>query len=192
MHWFPMRVRNSSASRLKQLKNRLDSQKEFQVETYIPEGFIRVSNDKMDFAPLLLNYIFVHSTYTDLLQIKRNQEYFEYLRFVMHPTYDDHFNVHDEILVISDKTMDDYIRLTREENDKVIFLNNMNYVFRPSQPVQIVQGQFAGVTGRIKRVGGNRCVVLPVVNNEIAVGVMDVPRSFLRYLTEDEFQELKE
>ena len=44
---------------------------------------------------------------------------------------------------------------------------------------------FAGVVGRIKRVGGNRCVVLPI-GNEMAVGILDIPRAFLRYLTPDD------
>lgn len=189
VHWFPMRVRNSSISRLNELKKRLDGLKDIQITTYIPTGFMRVSDEKMDFAPFLLNYIFVQSTYTDLIKVKSNQAYFEPLRFVMHPAYDDKYNVHDEVLTISDKTMTDFMCLTQEKNDKVIFLNNMDYALRPSQPVQIIEGPFAGVTGRIKRIGGNRCVVMPVINNEMAVGVMDVPRSFLRYLTEAELTE---
>lgn len=190
IHWFPLRVRNSSVSRLNELKKRLDSLKDVRIETYIPFSFMRVADDKMDFAPVLLNYIFVRSTYTELLQVKGNREYFEPLRFVMHPVYDENYRVHDEILTVPDRMMNSYMQLTQEQNDKVIFLNNIDYACRPSQPVQIVEGQFAGVAGRIKRIGGNRCVVMPVINNEMAVGVMDVPRSHLRYLSESEFQEL--
>lgn len=190
VYWFPMRIRNSSVSRLNELKKRFDSLNDVSIETYIPLRFIRVAEDKMDFAPVLLNYIFVHSSYTDLLQVKGNHEYFEPLRFVMHPVYDENYCVRDEILTVPDRMMSNYMRLTQEQNDKVIFLNNIDYACRPSQPVQIVEGQFAGIAGRIKRIGGNRCVVMPVINNEMAIGVMDVPRSHLRYLSESEFQEL--
>ena len=181
-HWFPMRVRNSSIPRLNLMKERLDGQKEADIETYIPLAFLSVSDKKMDFAPVLLNYIFVRSSFAKLVKVKSNLELFEPLRFVMHPAYDEHLDSHDEVLFISDKAMDDFRRLTEKENKKVIFLNNMDYVCRPSQEVQITEGEFAGVIGRIKRVGGNRCVVLPI-GREMAVGVMNVPRSHMRYLT---------
>ena len=77
--------------------------------------------------------------------------------------------------------MADYKLFTEKENEKVIFLDNMDYVCKPSQVVQITEGQFAGVIGRIKRIGGNRCVVLPI-GEEFALGVMDLPRKYLRYL----------
>lgn len=184
-HWFPMRVRNSSVSRLKLMTERLNGQQDYPVETYVPFSYIKVSKEKMDFAPFLLNYIFVRATFADLVKVKSNQELFEPLRFVMHPAFDDNLDVHDEVLYLPDKQMQDYIRVTEQASDKVIFLNNMDYVCRPSQEVQITQGPFAGVVGRIKRVGGNRCVVLPI-GNEMAVGVLDIPRAFLRYLTPDD------
>jgi transcription antitermination factor NusG len=57
--------------------------------------------------------------------------------------------------------------------------------------VQITDGQFAGVVGRIKRVRGNRCVVIPI-GKEMAVGVMDVPKCHLRYMTDKEVKALEE
>ena len=188
-HWFPMRIRNSSLTRLEEMQKRLDACQEI-TATYAPLHFIRVSMTKMDFAKYLLNYIFVRSTFASLVKVKSNQELFEPLRFVVHPEYDDKFDAHRTVLTISDKKMDDYMRITEEENKKVIFLNNMDYVCRKSQEVQITEGQFAGVLGRIKRIGGNRCVVVPI-GREMAVGVMDVPRSCLRYLTADEISALE-
>lgn len=185
-----MRVRNSSTSRLFELKRRLDSLTDVSLETYIPLNFMQVRDDKMDFAPSLLNYIFVRSSFFNLLQVKSNQEYFEPLRFVMHPVYNENYSVHDEVLTIPDLTMTNYMRLTQAKNDKVVYLKNIDYACRPSQPVQIIEGPFTGIVGRIKRIGGNRCVVMPVINYEMAVGVMDVPRNFLRYLSESEFIEL--
>jgi len=189
-HWFLMRIRNASLQRLKDLQQRLNARDEI-ISTYVPKRFIRVNDQKMAFASYLMNYIFVRATFHQLMKVKSNNEFFEPLRFVMHPSYDDSYNKRPEVLTISDKKMDDYIRLTEEENKKIIFLNNMDYVCRPSQEVQITEGQFTGVIGRIKRVGGNRCVVIPI-GKEMAVGVMDVPRSALRYLTPEEANELKE
>ena len=179
-----MRVRNSSIPRLQTLVSRLEREEDID-EAYVPLGFIKVNRTKMDFAPFLLNYIFIRSTFAKLVTVKRNQELFEPLRFVMHPVYDDNFNRHDEVLFISDKTMADYKRITADENDKVIFLNNLRYACKPGQEVQITEGEFTGVIGRVKRIKGVRCVVLPI-GKELAPAIVDVPSKHLRYLTKEE------
>lgn len=184
LHWFPMRIRNSSVSRLQTMLERLDGHHDV-IATYAPLGFIKVSMTKMDFAPVLVNYLFVRSTFDKLVTIKQNLELFEPLRFVMHPVLDGNLHKHQEVLFISDKKMEDYIRLTKEENEKIIFLDNMSYASKPSKMVQITEGKFAGVVGRVKRIRGQRCVVLPI-GNEMAAAVVDIPNKHLRYLTEEE------
>lgn len=189
LHWFPLRIRNSSLSRLETMKQRLELQQGID-ETYAPMGFIKVSMKKMDFAPILMNYIFVRSSFSRLVSIKSNLDQFEPLRFIMHPVYNEKFERHSEVLYISDKMMADFMRITQEENDKVIFLNNPHYAFKPSHAVQITEGEFAGVVGRIKRIRGARCVVLPI-GNELMPAILDVPNKHLRYLTEEEVIGLK-
>ena len=190
LHWFPMRIRNSSLSRLEKMKERLDKHDDVD-ETYAPLGFIKVNMTKMDFAPFLLNFIFVRSTFAKLVSVKSNLELFEPLRFVMHPVFDEKYNRHEEVLYILDKQMEDYKRVTAKENEKVIFLDNLDYACKPSQEVQITEGEFAGVIGRIKRIGGARCVVLPI-GKEIAPAIIDVPSKHLRYLTDMEIEKLNE
>ena len=182
LHWFPMRIRNSSFSRLEIMMERLNKQDDVE-ETYVPLAFIKVSMKKMGFAPCLLNYIFVRSTFSKLVRIKSNLEQFEPLRFVMHPVYDNKFDKHAEVLYILDKQMEDYKRVTAQENEKIIFLDNLDFACKPSQIVQITEGEFAGVIGRIKRIGGARCVVLPI-GREFAPAIIDVPNKYLRYMNE--------
>lgn len=196
-HWFPLRIRNSSLSRLQQMKDRLDKQKEHfdkqdvPFDTYTPLAFIKVNSSEMKLAPCLVNYIFVYSTFAELKKLKSNLELFEPLRFVMHPVYNEKFDLHDEALYISDKSMADFMRVTKEQNDKVVFLDNMQYACKISQFVQITQGEFAGVIGRIKRIRGKRCVVL-LVGSEMAAAVVDVPSKHLRYLTGDEISKYED
>ena len=142
----------------------------------------------MDFTPYLLNYIFVHSTFSALVKIKRDTEHFEPLRFVMHPTFDEKYNRHNEVLVMSDKMMEDYKRLTAEENEKIIFLKDLKYACKPTKMVQITEGPFTGLIGHIKRIKGFRCVVVPIAKI-LAPTIVDVPNSQLRYLTEEEIND---
>ena len=188
-HWFPMRIRHASLSRLETMLSRLDGQPDIE-EAYAPTAFIQLNRTKMDFVPTLLNYVFVRATFSKLVKVKSSQEQFEPLRFVMHPVYDDRYDRHSEALYISDKQMDDYKRITKENNDKVIFLDNLSYACRPSQMVQITEGEFTGVVGRIKRIGGVRCVVMPI-GHELAPAILDVRRKHLRYLTDEEIAKLE-
>ena len=189
-HWFVMRIRNSSIARLQTMLERLDKEDDV-AETYAPLGFIKVSKTKIDFAPFLLNYIFVRSDFQKLVKVKSNQQLFEPLRFVMHPVSDENFVRHVEPLFLSDKSMHDYMRITKEENDRIVFLNNMQFANKVSKEVQITEGEFAGVIGRIKRIKGLRCVVLPI-GSEMAAAVVDVPNKYLRYLTDEEVRKIEE
>ena len=197
LHWFPMRIRNSSLPRLNLMLERLETQKQLLAEdhifldAYAPMRFIKVSMTKMDFAPYLLNFVFVRSTFSNLVKLKSNQELFEPLRFVMHPAYDEKYNRQDEVVIVSDKVMTDYRQLTESENDNVIFLRDLQYALKPSQAVQIIEGQFTGVVGRIKRVRGKRCVVLTISDSQ-AAAIVDVHRNHLRYLTDEEARALQE
>ena len=184
VHWFPLRIRNSSLSRLEMLKDRLDREEDV-LETYIPYAFVKVNAQKMDFTPSLLNYIFVRISLEKLRKIKDDKSHYEPLRFIMHPVYDEDYNKGTEVLYVSDKRMDDFVRVTSEANEKVIFLDNLDYACRPSQEVQITDGPFAGVIGHIKRIRGNRCVVI-FIGRELAAAVTDLPRRFLRYLHPEE------
>lgn len=197
LHWFPMRIRHSSFPRLTQMLQRLEMQKRqlekdhITLDAYAPMRFIKTSMTKMDFAPYLLNYVFVRSSFSNLVKLKSNQELFEPLRFVMHPAYDANYNCYDEVVYISDKLMADYRRITESDNDNIIFLRDLKYAAKPSQIVQITAGDFAGVIGRIKRVGGNRCVVLTVSDSQ-AAAIVNVHRDHLRLLTDEEARALQE
>lgn len=197
IHWFPMRIRNSNISRLEKMVEHFDLYKkrfgnaDEPLETYVPLNFIKVSMTKMDFAPYLLNYIFVRSTFRRLTEIKNSNEDFEPLRFVMHPAFDENYARHQEVLTMSDKMMADYQRITAEANEKVVFLNDLRFACKPGREVQITEGKFAGIIGRVKRIRGARCVVLPI-GMEQAAAVVDVPNSQLRYLSDEEVGELME
>ena len=195
-HWFPMRIRNSSIARLQQMKERLDLHKGIlegqgiTFDTYTPLGLVKLKSSEIKLAPCLVNYIFVYSTLMELKSIKKNLEIFEPLRFVMHPARDEKMDVYSEVLYIPDRNMQDFIRVTKEENDKVIFLDNMEYACKVSREVQITQGPFSGVIGHVKRIKGMRCVVL-LIGNEMAAAVVDVPNKYLRYLTDEEVNALE-
>ena len=106
----------------------------------------------------------------------------------MHPAYDEKYNPNKEVVVIPDKRMEDYRRVTQSERDDIIFLRDPQYAAKPSQAVQIIEGDFAGVIGKIKRVRGKRCVVLTISDMQ-AAAIVDVHQNHLRFLTEVEIHD---
>ena len=185
VHWFPLRIANSSRARQQRIESLFQAE-ECVEATYVPMEYVKVSPTKMDFVPLLLNYIFVRTTLRSLMALKRNS-CFDQVRYTLHPTYSRNYKRYDQILYVPDVMMSDFMRVVSAANDKVIFLDNLDYACKPSQPVQIVEGEFAGIRGRIKRIKGNTCVVLPI-GHILAAAITGIPRKFLRYIPEEELK----
>ena len=184
IHWFPLRIRHSNASRLLRLQALLDEEPGVE-RTFIPMRFKKVAAEKMDFAPAVDNLLFIRVTYDDLSRIKEKKALYEPIRYIMRPVLEPDNTEHSEVLYVADAMMDDFIRVTSEESDKVVWLDNLDFACKPSQAVQITEGQFAGVKGRIKRIQGNVCVVIPI-EQAAAVAIRNLPRKHLRYLSEEE------
>ena len=183
IHWFPLRIRHSNASRLLRLQALLEEEPGVE-RTFIPMRFKKVAAEKMDFAPAIDNLLFIRVTYDDLSRIKEKKALYEPIRYIMRPVLEPDNTEHSEVLYVADAMMDDFIRVTSEESDKVVWLDNLDFACKPSQAVQITEGQFAGVKGRIKRIQGNVCVVIPI-EQTAAVAIRNLPRKYLRYLSDN-------
>ena len=84
--------------------------------------------------------------------------------------------------------MNDFKRVTAEQNDRVVFLNNMEFACRPGTRVQITEGAFAGVKGVVKSFKKHLCVVIPI-KDVAAVAITNVPKKHLLYLKGEETDE---
>ncbi len=111
------------------------------------------------------------------------------LRYIMHPVYDDDNNfMRHDILTIPDKQMDNFIRVASVLDDRVFYMENLTFAGKPGQKVKVIEGDFAGVEGTIKRVKKNKCVVVQV-ENVAAVAIAFLPAAFLLPLSDDQEQE---
>ncbi len=62
--------------------------------------------------------------------------------------------------VIPDKQMADFIRVSSSGDERVVFLEDTDYLRSVCQRVRVAEGKFAGVEGFVKRIKNNRCVVV--------------------------------
>lgn len=183
IHWFPLRISHSSTPRLMRLKALLDNE-DVVLQTFVPMEFRRVSDTSMAFVPAISNLIFVRITLQNLRVIKANKQLYEPLRYIMRTVIDADDRRQSEVLYVADAKMDDFIRVSSIATDQVVFLNNLDFACRPSALVQITEGPFAGVKGRIKSFKKHLCVVIPI-EDVAAVAITNVPKKHLIYLPEE-------
>ena len=183
IHWFPLRISHSSTPRLMRLKALLDNE-DVVLQTFVPMEFRLVSDTAMAFVPAISNLIFVRITLQNLRVIKANKQLYEPLRYIMRTVIDADDRRQSEVLYVADTKMDDFIRVSSIATDQVVFLNNLDFACRPSALVQITEGPFAGVKGRIKSFKKHLCVVIPI-EDVAAVAITNVPKKHLIYLPEE-------
>ena len=80
--------------------------------------------------------------------------------------------------------MEDFIRVSSAEDERVIFLNYSSYLAKPGQRVKVTQGHFAGVEGVIKRINNNKRVVVQI-DGVAAVAITYVPTEHLIAINEN-------
>lgn len=181
--WFPLRVSYSHTSRLMSLKEEFEK---LQLETYVPMTLKKIGF-AMRLKPAISNLIFVRSTYQTLSEVKHEPR-FDSIRYIMHEVYDDK-NPYTEPLYVPDRQMDDFIRVSSVHDNRVAYMDNLEYAFREGLYVEIMDGYFSGVRGIVKRINGSKGVVVPI-REVTAVAIRNVPNRFLRVLTPSETADL--
>ncbi|MBR5432850.1 MAG: hypothetical protein IK117_00265 [Bacteroidales bacterium] len=181
-YWFPLRIRHSSTPRLMTMKSMLDSE-ECVAETYVPMEY-RTENYHTELMPVINNLIFVRTTYNSLKEIRQNQTKYEPLRYIMHYVSDGKNRIL-EVMYVPDAMMQTFIRVTKDKQDNVIFLDNLEFACKPGTKVCITDGVYTGVVGVVKHIKKNLCVVV-AIEGVAAAAIMYVPRKHLRYVTEEE------
>ena len=186
IHWFPMRV---TYSRELAAKDYLDT---IGIESFIPMHYEPIKGKHprhRELKPAIRNLIFVHSSQQMITELKMTKKELQPLRYIMHPVYDDDNNfMRHDILTIPDKQMDNFIRVASVLDDRVFYMENLTFAGKPGQKVKVIEGDFAGVEGTIKRVKKNRCVVVQI-ENVAAVAIAFLPAAFLLPLSDDQEQE---
>ena len=180
LQWFPMRVTYSRGMKIKAGLDLLG------INSYIPME-MKLLNFQWQLVPAIENLIFIHASYNELSSLKRTREDFEPLRYMMHPVISGGVE-RMESIIVPDRQMDDFIHVSSVHDKQVFFMRNLEYACKPGDHVQVTDGVFAGVKGIIKRVRKNECVVVPI-KDVAAVAIQNLPRKFLRYISDDEWNE---
>lgn len=159
------------------VKKRLD---ELGIENFIPMCYqiVLCGGDRQrKYVPAIHNLIFVHTTQEHLTYLKYNDEVLAPLRYMMrNPLTDD---TPAEVIVVPDRQMNNFIRACRMGDEgQIRYLRYDPYLDKPGQRVRIIDGNFAGIEGIVKRINKNKQVVV-MIPGVAAVTLSSVPHTFL-------------
>lgn len=155
IHWYPMRV---TYQRVKAIKALLDAD---QIENYLPMRWewqeTTDGQRRLRHLPVIASMIFVRDTRDRIMALKQMPGY-EPMRFYTRPSVT--LKNRREIFPIPDKQMQDFIRVASSNDERVVFLEDTDYLRAVGQRVRVAEGEFAGIEGVVKRIKSNKCVVV--------------------------------
>lgn len=173
--WFAMRCTYSRELRAKQYLE------EDGIECFVPMKKVKqlLTNGEVEekFVPAIHNLIFVHTTRRKMDAWKRIHEDGTPLRYIM-----DSATRHP--VVVRDKEMHDFIRVTTEAADSILYLDHPETALRAGQQVEIIVGPFSGVRGHIVRIRRDRRVVV-AVSGLMAAAMAHMPPSHFKIVQDE-------
>ncbi len=178
MSWFPMRATYSRELILRDELDRLG------IENFLPLRHKRVETrmgEELRQVPAVHNLIFVHSTQERISQLKHSYRSLEPLRYMTRPSENGRDNI---IIRIPESQMSSFRQVASYNYDEhVVFLENLDFAFKPGPMVRINDGQFQGVEGVLKSMKKHLCVVVPI-KGVTAVAITNVPKKYLQKIQE--------
>lgn len=175
LQWYVMR---STYSRELKAKNIMQSDG---LECYIPMRRVRIfegenATDKN--IPLVHNLVFVRTNRDFMDSYKRRLEAVCPIRYAIDKST-------SKPMVVRDKEMEDFMRVTQEASDSIRYLDDPEQLLRKGQDVEIVHGPFTGVQGKIIRFHRDRRVVVSLAGLT-AVAMSSMPITWLKIRDEKE------
>lgn len=146
------------------------------LETFVPMIWENGEEGKR-FVPAVHNLIFVHTTRRFMDEYKRKVEAFCPLRYMMDRGT-------GLPMVVRDKEMEDFIRVTSDRNNDIMYLDDPSAVATKGTPVEVACGPFMGIQGKLLRIRRDRKVVLQLAG-VVAVAVEGIPMEWCRIMNHE-------
>lgn len=156
--WFPMRVTYGRQLKAKQYLESLG------ITTFLPMTAVAtIDNQRLSHSavPAISNLLFVRSTANTLNTLKQTNSTAATLRYMMRRPLNSP-DTPAEIITVPQRQMDNFIRIASGPADGFTYLAPRELRGKNSGKVLITSGPFKGVEGTIKRIHGNRHVVVEI------------------------------
>ena len=150
------------------------------IEAYIPMKYALVEHGierRRELVPAIHNLIFVHESRERITELKMYNSVCTHLQYMMSTTLDGA----RRFLIIPDASMKNFMLVTSQYSDQIVYLRYDDYLNKPGSHVRIIDGIFAGVEGVIKRIKKDRVVVV-LLKGVAAVAITEITFDHLQYL----------
>ena len=132
---------------------------------------------------LIPNLLFAYTTEEKADEYVNNTPAISYLSY-----YYNHFKLDDNgknpPLTVSEEEMNRFILATCNRNEHLLFVQPSQCHFKGGEQVRIIDGEFAGVEGRVARVAGQQRVVLSLSGIGL-ISTAYIPTAFIRCIDTD-------
>lgn len=164
MRWYPLRVPYGRELKLKAFLDDL------QVECFVPMMHTMVEKGdarRKVTLPAIRNLCFVYASRQHIDELRAQL----LGRIVVHYIWDKGTR---EPIVVPDKAMQDFIRISRTMDDDLVYLSDVSPRLREGQRVRVLAGPFQGVEGVVVRIRKSKRVLVELP------GMMAVATTYIR------------
>ena len=172
--WFPMRVTYGREQKVKAFLDAVGVENFLPMKTAVSKVGHRVVKKRV---PALSNLIFVRSSMERITLLKQTKLGAEPLRYMVRRALDP-LRACDEVIVVPDRQMVNFLRVAMGPEDEYTYLSMAELQGRDQGTVRITSGPFEGVEGVIKRVHGNKQVVVELEGLG-GIAIRFVPKHFM-------------
>lgn len=175
-----MRITYGRDERMLRFKQQLDDEG---IENFLPLRYRYEKTDSWDvtkaLVPAIHGLIFVYSTREKLTELKMTRREFEPMHYMTNRLSG---SSEDSVLIVPTPQMQNFMRVASVHDDRIVYLENLDFVAKPGKKVRITDGDFKGVEGVIKRIKKNQCVVVQI-EGVAAVALTFVPSAWLEEIS---------
>lgn len=174
IHWYPMY--SAYASELK-VKAELDI---LGIENFVPMKYALVNRGperRRELVPALHNLIFIRESREKITSLKMFNRVCIPLQYMMTET----IGGYKDFMVISDDEMSNFMKVASQPSEQAAYLRYEDFLNKEGRKVKIIDGNFAGVEGVVKRIRKDRVVVV-LLKGIAAIAITEIKPECLQFL----------
>ena len=180
--WFVLRV---SYGRVLKAKEIIEA---CHIDCYAPMHYkqiVKHGKKHIITEPLIPSFIFVHTSQEEVDAMLNDKNVSSIESRPMLSYYYDHTSYRQDNpdrnppLVIRDKAMDNFIKLTSVNNPHIIPVTSQNIQYKLGDHVIVTEGDFEGIQGRVARIAGQQRVIVELFSGCLVASAY-IPKEAMR------------
>lgn len=171
--WYPMYSTYGSELKVKAELDRLG------IESFIPMKYALVDHGlerRREQVPAIHNLIFVRESREKITGLKMYNPACTHLQYMVFNT----LNNSKDFIIVPDDKMRNFMMVASQLSDQTVYLRYEDFLDKPGRKVRVIDGNFAGVEGVVKRIKKRRVVVV-LLEGIAAVAITELPPEYLEF-----------